>query len=202
MSKATTKQVLKVLSVLQDNLPKEEIENFENDIAQAIIENGITAGREFMRFLKNSAHVHVVGNHIINCSSDPFMPPEWKKNGWTVEEHQKTGDLVWDPSKITLYLSDKQKNGGVISGKELRTELKGKPVLNANILDYLLAHPELIPEELKDKTTFFWGTIYRDSDGRLYVRCLAWGGKRWNWYCIWLGGGWGDNDSAAVSAGV
>jgi len=39
--------------------------------------------------------------------------------------------------------------------------------MNANVLDYLLAHPELIPEDWKNKYVFFWGTIYRYSSGGL-----------------------------------
>lgn len=191
---ATTKQILKVMSVLQDNLPKEEIESFDPTLAQAIIDGGVAAGREFMRFLKNGARVHVVRNHTIDCSADPFIP-----NGWTVEEHRKSGDFVWDPNKVGLYLSDGQKNGKVVEGNKLRKELKDKPVLNANVLDYLLAHPELIPEEWKGKYIFFWETIYRDSDGNLNVRYLNWDGTQWNWNYNWLDNDWNDDNPAAVS---
>lgn len=151
-----------------------------------------------MRFLKNGARVHVVGAHTIDCNADPKIPYD----GWKVEEHRRTGDFVWDPSKVTLYLSESQKNGKVIEGNKLRKELKDKPVLNANVLDYLLAHPELIPEEWKGKYIFFWGTIYRGSDGHLGVRCLRWGGARWDWGDDWLGDGWRGGRPALVSAGA
>ena len=112
---------------------------------------------------------------IIDCDKDPFCP-----EGWTVEEHKKGGKLEWNPKNISLYLSENQRNG-LIKGNELHKELKDKPILNANVLDYLLAHPELIPEEWKGKYVFFWGTIYRDSVSDLDVRCLCWGGGRWYW---------------------
>jgi len=139
----------------------------------------------------------VVSAHIIDCDANPFVP-----DGWQVEEHIKGGQLAFDPAKINLYLSKGQKKGKVIQGHNLRKELKGQPVLNANVLDYLLAHPELIPEEWKSKAVFFWGTIYRGSDGGLYVRYLCWGGGRWDWRCRWLGSGFRGYDPAAVSASI
>ena len=89
----------------------------------------------------------------------------------------------------------------LIRGTELREELKGKPVLNANVLDYLLKHPELIPEEWKGKAVFFWGTIYRDSRGNLCVRCLYWDGSRWYWSHNWLDDFWlADNLALLLAA--
>lgn len=124
--------------------------------------------------------------HIIDCDSNPFVP-----NGWRVEEHKKVGQLKWDPKKISLHLSKNQKKGKVIEGNKLRKELENQQVLNANVLDYLLANSHLIPEEWKGKYVFFWGTIYRRSDGGLCVRCLYWDGGRWGWDYYWLGNGRG-----------
>lgn len=135
-----------------------------------------------------------VMEHVIDCDANPFVP-----NGWKVEEHQKGGQFKWDTAKVALYLSQFQKDG-VIEGNKLRKELVGKPVLNANVLDYLLAHPHLIPEEWKGKYLFFWGTIYRGSGGRLCVRCLRWGGGRWHWYCDWLFRDWFDGGPAVLRA--
>jgi hypothetical protein len=87
-------------------------------------------------------------------------------------------------------------------GNKLRKELASKLVLNANVLDYLLAHTELIPEEWKGKYVFFWGTIYLYSGGRLYVRCLYWRGDRWNWDCFWLGDVFRDYNPAALFASI
>ena len=135
---------------------------------------------------------------IINCSADPFCP-----DGWTVEQHDRSlGQLELDVSKILLHLSANQKGGGV-KGKELCKELKlkDKPVLNANVLDWLLNHQELIPDEWKKEGfIFFWGTIYRDSGGRLGVRSLWWGVSGLYWDFRWLGYGWSSNCPAAVLA--
>jgi len=117
----------------------------------------------------------------IDCDAAPFNP--WANNYFTIEEHQKGGQWKFDPKQVDFFLSSGQKDGKVVEGNELRKELVKKPVFNANVLDYLLAHPELIPDEWKTdgngdtRYIFFWGTVYRDRDGYLCVRCLYFGDK-------------------------
>lgn len=145
--------------------------------------------REILPFLRGQAEIKLM-EHITDCSLAPFCP-----DGWTVlppEEQIKTrfcGSLKWNRKAQTeaLYLSEEQTTGEKwIEGNKLRKELVGQVVLPANMLDYLLANPNLIPEEWKKKAVFFWGTIYRLSDGSLYVRYLYWYGSRWYWHYYWL----------------
>lgn len=142
-------------------------------------------------------------DHVINCDIDPFVP-----SGWGVEEHQKGGQLKWDPARVNLFLSGLQAQGKPIDGHKLREELKGKQVLNAIVLDYLLKYPYLIPEEWKQddkgrtRYVFFWGTIYRGSDGSLYVRGLCRDGAGWCWLFSWLGSDWGARSPAALQASL
>jgi len=146
--------------------------------------------------LRGQAEV-VVRKHIINCDAAPYLP-----DGWSVEEHIKGGQLVeWDLSQIKLWLSQEQQDGTIV-GNELRKQLKNQPVQNASVLDYLLKkeNQHLIPESWKGKAAFFWGTIYRDSDGNLVVRCVDWYGGEWHWDYDWLDGHWSVGDPAAVSA--
>jgi len=119
-------------------------------------------------------------SHLIDCDAPPFVPFEW-----SVEKHQLGGLWEFNPAKISFYQSSRQIKGS-IEGHKLRQELTNKPVLNANVLDYLLDHPELIPEDWKNKRIYFWGTIYRDSDGDLYVRQLDRDGSKWGWHFKWL----------------
>ena len=90
-----------------------------------------------MKFLRGELIVQLV-KHVIDCDAAPFCP-----EGWKVESHKKGGQLEWSAEKISLYLSAGQKNGKWIVGNELRKELENQSVLNANVLDYLLAHPEV-----------------------------------------------------------
>ncbi len=149
---------------------------------------------QFLSVLKGHANI-VMAKHIIDCDADPYVP-----DGWEVEEHTKGGQFEFEFQKIILYINNVQQNGHVIVGNKFRENLKGKSVLNANVLDFLLAHPDLIPHGWKDKHVFFWGTIYRGSDGRLYVRCLGWDDCRWGWNDYWLGGGFDACDTCASLA--
>ncbi len=141
--------------------------------------------------------------HIIDCDAVPFVPKNWE-----VEHHQKGGQFKFDPTKVLFYLSESQSSGGVIKGHELRKEMADKPVLNANVLDYLIVNPHLIPEEWKldeqgrTRYIFFWGTIYRDSDGDLYVRYLSFEDSGWDWGYRWLDGGWRGASPAALLASI
>ena len=124
--------------------------------------------------------------HIVNLNDDPSIPNE----SWKVYKHQRNGIFKWNPNEIQLYLSEKQKSGKSINGDKLRKELEGKQVFNANLLDYLLGHPHLIPEDWeKDehghtRHIFFWGTIYRNPMYYkcLYVRYLHKHYGVWDWY--------------------
>ncbi len=142
-----------------------------------------------------SQELNPAGEHLIDLDADPFIP-----DGWTVEEHWKGGRLAWNPAKVRLNLSGAQKAGGWIQGHELREELKNMSVLNANILDYLFEHRELIPEEWKGKNIFFWGIIYRDRHDYLCVRYLYWCDGGWNWDYSQLDDGWNFDNPAAVFA--
>lgn len=131
--------------------------------------------------------------HIINTNKKPFIPYK----GWKVEEHINNGKV--DVSKIQLFLSDEQKNG-YIEGHKLREILKSKNPLNANVLDYLYEHQDLIPEAWTGKYIYFWGTIYRDSDGDLCVRYLYWHVGVWGRDYGWLDHDWYGHNPAALLA--
>jgi hypothetical protein len=152
---------------------------------------------DIIRGLFCGTHELRLVRHIINCDADPFIP-----SGSKVVEHRKggQGQLEWNMKKVSLYLSELQKDGKYIEGNKLREELKAMPVLNANVLDYLLAHPRIIPEEWKDESVNFWGTIYLSPDGHLSVRCLRWFGGQWHWDWNWLIHSFGSGGPAVVRA--
>ena len=141
----------------------------------------------------------------IDCNAAPFIP-----NGWSVRpEDQITsavrGDLVFDPAKVTPYFSERQKNGKAIVGNDLRKELDGKPLLTARVLDYLLVNTHLIPESWKKNEKgamlyhLFWGTLYDDSNGRLFVRFLCCDDDVWCWGYRSLGANFGSRDPALLA---
>jgi hypothetical protein len=130
----------------------------------------------------------------VDLDADPVCP-----EGWQVAEHRKGGRLEWSPDKARLFLAEGQRGEGVV-GRDLRTAVAGENPFNANLLDWLLAHPEEIPDSWKGKAVFFWGTVYRDRDGNLCVRYLYWVGGRWYWDYYWLDDRWNAGNPALVPA--
>src|SRR5487761_2010406 len=108
--------------------------DYSNDEIKQLCEGSILA--DVRNVLRKHATITMMMEYVIDCDVLPFEP-----DGLRVEEHQKGGQFKFDASQISLYLSAAQKKGS-IKGKKLRKELADKPVLNANVLDYLLAHTE------------------------------------------------------------
>lgn len=123
--------------------------------------------------LVQDTHEIVRIKHVVDLDDKPLVP----FYGWTVEEHRTGGLFEWSPDKVRLYSSSNQCGEGAVEGNKLREELSEVPVLNANLLDYLLEHPLLIPNAWQKQRleVYFWGTIYGNvlgSESTLYVRCL------------------------------
>ena len=129
--------------------------------------------------------------------------PKILYSGWTIESDN--GMRSFDPQDMILHLEPEQKMSS-IQGTVLKERLH-KTALNASVLDYFIEHQDKIPENWKEKTSngltnfiYFWGTVYRDSDDSLYVRCLGWYGGKWDWHCSWVDGGWDDRSPAVLRA--
>lgn len=122
----------------------------------------------------------------------------------TIELNRKTDKLYINKCEVTLGLVEGQTGGKI--GYQVRDALTGKPVLNACVLEFLLKNPHMIPESWKqdeDGNTiyiFFWGTIYRNSRGRLYIRCLCWRGDAWSHDFYWFAYDWRSYDPTALLA--
>lgn len=148
--------------------------------------------KQILPVLRGNANVVIV-KHVIDCDVAPYVPYHRK-----VKKHRTTGkQLEWDPGKIKLYFSEQQNKGCRVIGFDLYKEFASLPVINANVLDYLFSHPDLIPKEWKGKKIFFWGTVYEfEVDNSSRVRYLnedsdAWGDRSLDSY-------WYDSEPAAL----
>jgi len=139
---------------------------------------------------------------VIDCSAEPILPDGWEIRPEDQIASRHTGDLVWTPDAVRLHLDPGQENGHWIRGCDLKKALEGKPVLPANVLDWLCENRGQIPQAWKGRAVYFWGTIYRDRYGVPVVRCLQWSDGRWIWYFNRFGNFWYDSEPAAVPAGV
>lgn len=139
---------------------------------------------------------------VIDFNSTPVCPP-----GLTIAPDSEQiasrvrGKRNLSEIRVGLHLDDGQTNGRWLGGYDLKAKLEGQPVLGAQLLDFYLEHPDLIPEDWKKKGwIFFWGTIYHGASGSLYVRYFAWNGTGWYSGCHRFDGTWNDSGPAAVSA--
>jgi len=168
------------------------------------IEKGVKWGRiphsEAMELLRGLNERYSVEAATLDFDADPHIPDGWSVRPEDQIASRLTGSWELDISKIGLHLDTSQQGDKFIEGYELKKQLEGQKVLPAHVLDELLEHPELIPESFKDKSIFFWGTIYRGSDGMLCVRYLGWYSGGWYWDNYWLGSGWEDHEPCAVLA--
>ncbi len=148
----------------------------------------------------------------VNLAATPKLPFNRAEveshigDGWAILEKRPDG-LYVNGRKVVLHLSKRQQNGKLLKGYELREELKGTRLLNANILDALCDNPHLIPEDWKKdeqgnaRYIFFWGTIYRYSGGDLFVCYLYFDDGAWHRGSHWLAHDWCGSGPAVLLAG-
>jgi hypothetical protein len=147
---------------------------------------------KFKYFLQGNMAIKPT-KHIIDCDLEPST---FSNN---IIKHNRKGIFNFHPDKVDLYIPivDKQnkfgdllynqkvrKANGIIIEKENISFIKNNFVLNANVLDYLLIFPEIIPNVWKEKERiFFFGTLYksRDWSGSTCVRGLIWDSAIGKW---------------------
>ncbi len=140
-----------------------------------------------------------------------FDAPPDVPDGMTLEKDQLP-NLVRGVREVNLltdvrfHLDPGQQGGRTIRGFDLGARLARLPALyGAQLFDALWANREVIPETWKldeqgrIRYIFFW-TKFRDSFGRLYVRCLYFGDGSWSRRYCWLDSRWDVQDPAAVLA--
>ena len=139
---------------------------------------------------------------IIDLSAPAMLPKEWREKNWEVIEHiAGPTDFEWDPEKVKPWLSIQQEGDKRIEGNTLLKEIRKRgPTFNANMLDWCLAHPNLVPEDWQ--MMFLWDTLYLNRpSGDQCVRylCLDSRGPRWGYR--WLNEYWYLRNPAAAPAG-
>jgi hypothetical protein len=112
--------------------------------------------------------------HFIDLNADPIVP-----DGWKILWHIKNRQFKWDAALVTLFSTSDKKDYKGRSVGHVRMSLEMENVFNARLLDYLLAHQQLIPKEWEDKQVLFGGTLYQDHEGTSCIPSLYFNGE-WN----------------------
>lgn len=143
---------------------------------------------------------------LIDGDTKSYVPAGWSIKAEDQLPNVVRGEIEFDPAKVQFHLDDAQKTGTIVGNKLKEKLAKLSAVYGAQVLDHLLANTNLIPDSWKTdengqtRYLYFWGTIYRDSDGRLYVRSLYFGDGQWRWISRWLGGKFDTQYPTAVLA--
>jgi hypothetical protein len=186
MKKHVLKQVCRLLSLIEEkDIPPEQLEAL-NDVglfSMLLDANVDQIDKEkfrevcglkplsetgFDEKVVTGIHVQIVSGHVIDSDTDPFVP-----EGLTLKSHKKGGQIHWEQANYKSWFHPKQEGGFcTVSARELFKWMEDKPGYNVNVLDYWLAHPEIIPEECKDKWTYFPNTVYSDSQDKPIIRCF------------------------------
>ncbi len=104
-----------------------------------------------------------------------------------------------------LYLSPKQKNGGVITGFDLDDHLRSENLfdrtcsLDDGLVKGWLTDPTTYPEEFKGKAIFLWKS-QRSSGSDRVIACLVWDDDRVVVSWDWLGRRWGGNNPVLLAS--
>ncbi|MEX1112490.1 MAG: hypothetical protein WEC84_03435 [Candidatus Andersenbacteria bacterium] len=113
-------------------------------------------------------------SHVIDCDNLPWITSNFKRVQWS-----QKGKFAWDPKRAKLYLPASQETKAY-KGHELKDELQNLPIMGVAVRDFLLSHPELIPEEWKDYYILFWRTVYVDLQDHLWIPSLVYYKEGWH----------------------
>ena len=133
--------------------------------------------------------VEGTSDHVV----DLFRPPKIPLSGSKMVEHSSGGmgkrvllekpddTLFIHGKRFVLHLTDTQKKDSTTGHNLLSKFIAGHNFLNSNVLDYLLEHPELWTEEMKQDVEgnpvyiCFWNSIFRHwQSSAPCIRLMFW----------------------------
>lgn len=137
----------------------------------------------------NNEHTVNLGIEYFDSLCDEDAPAQNIKSLYVKEHHgsevarirNHNGDLYINDRKVVLFHSKKRKPRMTITAYKFLEEISDKQALNVNVLNFLLEHPGLIPENWKHENVLFPGTIFGSGeDDQLAVYLYYYAGK-WKW---------------------
>ncbi len=131
-----------------------------------------------LQLLLGDAELKTV-ERVIDCDVDPIIP-----EGSTLVRHTRGGIVKWKDFEIELVRGfDYERDDRRFDDEHfLPRYLIDKPVLNANIQQYLMRYSHLLPKDFSFSVLIspivFWGTIYKNKSGILWVPGMSSNGNK------------------------
>lgn len=149
--------------------------NWTNEDIHRLIDGGIL--QSVLGVVRGTHEVREI-ERIIDLSRDPELPFPGTRikrhsDGGLLRLIKDGGDLLLGEQRIIPTPAQNCAGGSAYGNSVFMILEDGKPV-SACVLDYMVRHPEIWPQILKDgRPALFWGHTYAD-DEREYVRMGYW----------------------------
>lgn len=128
--------------------------------------------------LKSLASAAGVGAASADAGVASVITNDKKTEGWELEEN------VTEPSEIsadTIETTDLGEGGDYLFGDEVSERVHTFDRLLGQVhCEYLVAHPDQIPEDYQKFMLVFAGTIWRSPDGNHQVPCATFRQGEWS----------------------
>ena len=134
-----------------------------------------SALEEALKPLTSSAAVEAAG---VSAGVGSAISNDKTEDGWVLEEN------VTEPAEVsadTIETTDLGEGGDYLFGDEVSERVHTFDRLLGQVhCEYLVAHPDQIPEEYEKFMLVFAGTIWRSPDGNHQVPCASFRQGEWS----------------------
>ncbi|MDO8515631.1 MAG: hypothetical protein Q7S28_00075 [bacterium] len=144
------------------------------------VDEGALPFKQVMEGLQDLIEGQFVSNLLVNLLTIDYAIKPSLIN-LAIENHPLRADMITVNFKKINLVPIVKSGDGYVSGKEIQKRLiaTDKTLLDVRVMEELLRYPMLIPDSWISKNIFFWGTIFHDSNGRLYAPYIVMVDGRW-----------------------
>lgn len=104
-------------------------------------------------------------DHIVNFDTEPFIPKYLSLAPLSSQlPVRMSGNFIWSDFNVMALVIQASTAEGLW--------IPGRRALGAQLLDYMLKYPYLIPMGLEGRRIHFWGTVYHNESGSKCIRSL------------------------------
>ena len=113
------------------------------------------------------------GRYIIDHTGRPPLGRDHAVDNWPTVTLRRFGKAFVRPEELEIFRCPLQLNGSrYVTGEYIRKQIIGRPCLTAHTHEFYMAHPYIVPKELRGDMIYSWGDIFDGYKGEEYVRCF------------------------------